>query len=99
MSQRLTGRLVDETAREVCCNPKEALKVEVVLVLSRITAIERVDLHEDAGPCPSRKVFISNEEKVEVPTEIQLARTCSILPIGTNCVEYTPGLGLIVPLP
>jgi len=80
-----TGRLVDETAREVCCNPKEALKVEVVLVLSRITAIERVDLHEDAGPCPSRKVFISNEEKVEVDRcPIRLNNTKLQATIGTR---------------
>jgi hypothetical protein len=37
------GGLVDETARDVCC--KEALKVEAVLVLSNIAAIEGVDRH------------------------------------------------------
>ena len=44
---------------------KEALKVDAVLLLSRVTEIERVDRPEDPGPRPSRRVLISNGSKVE----------------------------------
>jgi len=73
--------------RDVFCNPKEAHKVEAILVLLRITAIECVDRHEDAGPCPSRKVLIVDGGKSKWPRPIWLSNATIRATIGTKVVS------------